>query len=150
MKAMLIKSAEGLRGSTPADQDIWARFARKLEVMKPGTCLRMEWSRPRNGPHHRRLFALLQVVAENSEVYDTREKALVAVKLAAGYCDDAIDPRTGRTVPVVQSIRYESMDQSTFERFYAAAVEAVLQVILPAMDRATLQRLVAMVEEGWA
>lgn len=150
MKAMLIKSAEGLRGTTPDDQDAWARFTRKLEVMKPGTCLRMEWSRPRNGPQHRRLFALLQVVAENSEVYDTAERALVAVKLAAGYCDDAIDPRTGRTVPVVRSIRYEAMDQPTFERFYAAAVDAVLQLILPTMDRATLQRLIAMVEEGWA
>ncbi|CAN7477552.1 DUF1367 family protein [Acidovorax sp. LjRoot118] len=150
MKAMLIKSPDGLRGSTPADQDAWARFARKLEVMKPGTCLRMEWSRPRNGPQHRRLFALLQVVAENSEIYDTREKALVAVKLAAGYCDDAIDPRTGKAVPIVQSIRYEAMDQQTFERFYAAALDAVLQVILPGMDRATLQRLIAMVEEGWA
>lgn len=150
MKAMLVKSPEGLRGSTPADQDAWARFARKLEVMKPGTCLRMEWSRPRNGPQHRRLFALLQVVAESSEVYDTPEKALIAVKLAAGYCDDAIDPRTGNTVPVLRSIRYEAMDQQTFERFYAAAVDAVLQVILPAMDRTTLQRLIAMVEEGWA
>lgn len=150
MKAMLIKSAEGLRGTTPADHDAWTRFARKLEVMKPGTCLRMEWSRPRNGPQHRRLFALLQVVAENSEIYDTREKALVAVKLAAGYCDDAIDPRTGKTVPIVQSIRYEAMDQQTFERFYTAAVDAVRQRILPAMDRATLVRLIAMVEEGWA
>jgi hypothetical protein len=150
MKAMLIKSADGLRGSTPDDQDAWARFARKLEVMKPGTCLRMEWSRPRNGPHHRRLFALLQVVAESSDTYDTRDKALVAVKLAAGYCDDAIDPRTGKTVPIVRSIRYEAMDQPAFERFYAAAMDAVLHTLLPAMDRATLVRLVAMVEEGWA
>lgn len=150
MKAMLIKSAEGLRGTTPADHDAWSRFARKLEVMKPGTCLRMEWSRPRNGPQHRRLFALLQVVAENSETYGTPEQALIAVKLAAGYCDDAIDPRTGNTVPVVRSIRYEAMDQQTFERFYSAAFEAVLQLILPAMDRATLKRLITMVEEGWA
>ncbi len=150
MKAMLVKSPEGLRGSTPADQDAWARFARRLEVMKPGTCLRMEWSRPRNGPHHRRLFALLQLVAENSDTYDTPEKALVAVKLAAGYFDDAIDPRTGQVVPIVHSISYDAMDQQAFERFYAAALDAVLQVILPTMDRATAERLVQMVVEGWA
>ena len=59
MKALLIKTDKGLRGSTPADQDAWAKFRRRLETMKPGTWVRMEWARPRNGQHHRKLFALL-------------------------------------------------------------------------------------------
>jgi len=90
MKALLIKTDKGLRGSTPADQDAWAKFRRRLETMKPGTWVRMEWARPRNGQHHRKLFALLQLVAENSETYDTPEKALVAVKLVTGYADPVI------------------------------------------------------------
>ena len=71
MKAMLVKTDKGLRGATPADQEAWAKFRRKLETMKPGTWLRMEWARPRHGKHHRKFFALLQLVAENSETYDT-------------------------------------------------------------------------------
>jgi len=149
MKAMLVRTPQGLRGATPADQDAWAKFRRRLETMKPGKWLRFEWSSPRNGAHHRKMFALLQLVAENSEIYDTPEKALVAVKLAAGFYDPVVDPRTGEIVPHVHSISYEKMGQEDFERFYAAALDGVLQVILPTMDRATADRLMDMIVEGW-
>ena len=82
MKAMLISTATGLRGSTPADQDAWAKFKRKLETMKPGKWLRMEWSSPRNGPHHRKMFALLSkmtnpMAATGSASSVRRERGLV-------------------------------------------------------------------------
>lgn len=150
MKAVLIRSPKGLVGSTPADQDAWAKFKRKLETMKPGTWLRMEWSRPRNGKHHRKMFALLQLVAENSEVYDTPQKALAAVKLAAGYFDAMPDPRTGEIIPVLHSVSYDAMDQDAFEQFYSAALDGVLQVVLPTMPRETAEHLMDMIIEGWA
>lgn len=149
MKAVLLKTEKGLRGSTPADQDAWAKFRRKLETMKPGTWLRFEWSRPRNGKHHRKMFALLQVIAENSEVYDTAEKALVAVKLCVGHFDLMADPETGEMVKVPLSISYEAMDQDRFDQFYSQAVDAVIQHILPQMDAQTVDRLIDMVIEGW-
>lgn len=149
MKAVLIKSQSGLRGSTPADQEAWAKFRRKLETMKPGTWLRFEWSSPRNGKHHRKLFALLQLIAENSEVYDTPTKALVAVKLCAGYFDLMADPITGEITKVPQSISYESMGQEDFDVFYSRALDGVLQHILPQFDEATANRLMDMVIEGW-
>jgi hypothetical protein len=149
MKAMLIKTDGGLRGATPADQDIWGKFRRRLQTMKPGKWMRLEWSSPRNGAHHRKMFALLQLVAENSETYNTVEKALVAVKLAAGYFDPMVDPRTGEVVPVPHSISYDAMGQEDFERFYSSAMDGVLQVILPQMDRQTAQRLMDMIAEGW-
>lgn len=150
MKVMLIKTASGLRGATPQDQEEWAKYRRRLETMKPGTWLRVESSRPRNGKHHRKMFALLQLVAENSETYDTTEKALVAVKLAAGYFDPMPDPRTGEIFPVLQSVSYDAMDQDAFEKFYSAALDGVLQVILPAMPRETAEHLMDMIVEGWA
>lgn len=150
MKAMLLKSPTGLRGATPADQDMWAKFKRRLETMKPGTWLRMEWSSPRNGPHHRKMFALLSLVAENSEQYNTTEKALNAVKLAAAYYDPFIDPRTGEIIPLVKSISYDAMPQEEFEVFYSAALDGVLQVILPTMSRETADHLLDMIVEGWA
>jgi len=149
MKAMLIKTHAGLRGATPDDQQAWAKFRRRLETMKPGKWLRFEWKSPRNGAHHRKFFALLQLVAENSEIYDTPEKALVAVKLAAGFFDPFIDPRSGEIVPVTHSVSYESMEQEVFERFYSAALDGVLRVILPAMPRETADRLLDMIVEGW-
>ncbi|MBN9410849.1 MAG: hypothetical protein J0H69_17020 [Burkholderiales bacterium] len=150
MKAVLIRTPAGLRGSTPADQEAWAKFKRKLETMKPGKWLRFEWSSPRNGAHHRKMFALLQLVTENSEVYPTVEKALVAIKLCVGHVEPAIDPRTGELIQVPKSISYEAMDQEAFDAFYSAAIDAVLQFILPQMDRATADRLMDMIVEGWA
>lgn len=149
MKAMLIKTDKGLRGSTPADHDAWLKFKRRLDRMTPGTWLRLEWARPRHGAHHRKLFALLALVADNSETYDTTEKALVAIKLVTGYADPVIDPRTGELTQVPQSIAYDSMDQDEFEIFYQAAIDGVLRYILTGMDRATADRLLEDIILGW-
>lgn len=149
MKAMLVKTDKGLRGSTPADHDAWLKFKRRLDRMTPGTWLRLEWARPRHGKHHRKMFALLALIADNSETYDTTEKALVAVKLVAGYCDPVIHPVTGEMVPVPQSCSYESMDQDVFDRFYDAAIDGVVRHILPQFDRETADRLLEQIILGW-
>lgn len=150
MKAMLLKTNTGLRGSTPADHELWTKLKRKLQTMKPGAWLRMEWSSPRNGPHHRKFMALLHLVTENSEVYDTIPRALFAVKMAAGYFDPIPDPKTGELVPAVHSISYDAMGQEEFDVFYSAALDGVLQVILPTMTKETADKLLDMIVEGWA
>lgn len=149
MKAVLVKTPTGLRGSTPDDQEAWAKFRRKLETMRPGAYMRFEWSTPRNGAHHNKLFALLQLIAENSETFDTKAKALTAVKLAAGLFDLMVNPVTGEIVPVPQSISFEAMGQEEFEAFYSNAIDAVLQHILPQLDRAKADQLLDMIVEGW-
>lgn len=150
MKAMLIRTPTGVRGATPDDHAAWTKFRRRLETMKPGKWLRVEFSSPRHGKHHRKLMALLNLVTENSETYNTIDKALVAVKLCVGHFDLMVDPTTGEITRVPRSIAYESMDQDAFEAFYSHAIDAVLQHILPQMDRETADRLVDMVIEGWA
>lgn len=149
MKAVLVKTPAGLRGSTPADQSAWAKFRRRLETMRPGAYLRFEWSTPRNGAHHRKFFALLQLIAENSETYNTTEKALVGVKLAAGLFDLMAHPVTGEIIQVPRSVSFEAMGQENFEAFYTNAIDAVLQHILPHLDREKADRLLDMIVEGW-
>lgn len=150
MKAVLLRTPSGLRGSTPADHDAWTKFKRRLETMKPGTWLRFEWSSPRNGAHHRKFMALLQLVAENSETYNTVEKALIAVKLIAGHFEPAVHPQTGELIQVPKSISYESMSQEDFDVWYDRAIDAVIQYILPTFDRDTADRLLDLIIEGWA
>ena len=149
MKAVLVKTPAGLRGSTPADQAEWAKFRRRLETMRPGAYLRFEWSTPRNGAHHRKFFALLQLIAENSETYNTTEKALVGVKLAAGLFDLMAHPVTGEIIQIPRSVSFEAMGQEDFEAFYSNAIDAVLQHILPHLDREKADRLLDMIVEGW-
>jgi hypothetical protein len=147
---MLIRTERGLRGATPDDQLMYAKFKRRLETMKKDAWLRLEWSAPRNGPHHRKFMALVNLVTENSETYPTIPQALVAIKLAAAYFDPHIDPRTGEIIPVVHSISYDAMDQDAFDKFYSAAIDGVLQTILPTMSRETADKLLDMIVEGWA
>lgn len=150
MKAMLIKTPTGLRGSTERDHEQWTKFRRRLETMKVGKWVCMEWSSPRRGKHHRKLMALLQLIAENSETYSTVEKALVAVKLVVGHFDLMADPKTGEILQIPRSIAFESMPQEEFEVFYSVAIDGVLQHILPTMERETADRLLDMIVEGWA
>lgn len=150
MKALLLKTDSGLRGSSPADHDAWTKFRRRLETMKPGTWIRMEWASPRNPKHHRKFMALLQLITENSETYNTVEKALVAVKLCTGHFDLMADPTTGEIIRIPKSIAFESMPQEEFDLFYSAAIDSVLQVILPQLDQDKAGRLLDMIVEGWA
>ena len=150
MKAILQRTEQGLRGVTPQDHAVWSKFRRRLESMGVGEYLRIEASKPRNGPHHRKLFALLTLVSENSETYDTTEKALVAVKLVTGYCDPFVNPLTGELGQVPQSIAYESMDQDVFDAFYNAAIDGILAHILPHLPRDKFDRLLDMIIREWA
>ena len=150
MKALLLKTESGLRGSSPSDHDAWTKFRRRLETMKPGTWIRMEWASPRNPKHHRKFMALLQLIAENSETYNTVERALVAVKLCTGHFDLMADPVTGEIIRIPKSINFESMPQEEFDLFYSAAIDSVLQVILPQLDPDKAERLLDMIVEGWA
>lgn len=149
MKALLLKTDKGLRGSSPADQEAWSKFRRRLETMKPGTWIRMEWASPRHPKHHRKFMALLQLITENSETYNTVEKALVAVKLCTGHFDLMTDPRTGEIIQVPKSIAFENFPQEEFEVFYSAAIDAVLQVILPQINPEQANKLLDMIVEGW-
>ncbi len=150
MKAMLIKTAQGLRGATAEDDEAWRRFKRRIKTLQPGKWMRIEACSPRNGKHHRKLFALLKLVAENSETYNTTERALVAIKLVSGHFETAIHPETGELIHITKTINYESMDQEEFDKFYNAAIDGVLQHILPTMDRDTADRLLEDIVLGWA
>lgn len=150
MKAILQRTEQGLRGATPEDHEAWCKFRRRLESMNVGDYLRIEATKPRNGPHHRKLFALLTLVSENSETYDTTEKALVAVKLVAGYCDPFINPLTGELTQLPHSISYESMEQDAFDTFYKSAIDGILAHILPYLTRDKFDKLLDMIVKGWA
>lgn len=150
MKAILVRTESGLHGSTDVDHAAWCKFKRKIETMKPGTWMRFEWSTPRNGKHHRKFFALLQLIAENSETYNTTDKALVAVKLVTGHFDLIQNPITGEISQIPKSVSYESMDQESFEAFYSAAIDGVLAHILPNMPKELMDKLLNSIMSGWA
>lgn len=150
MKMMLVKTERGLRGVTDEDHQIYIRFKQKLERMEVGEYLSIETKRPRHPGHHRKLFALLRLIADNSETYNTIQRALYAIKVVTGYTHPVIDPLTGELTNVPDSISYASMDQDRFNEFYSHAIDGVLQHLLPGMPRQKFDRLLDIVISGWA
>ena len=152
MKAVILSTERGLRGATPADEAAFRKFkARLLRLRsKAGQWIRIEWSAPRNGPQHRKLFALLNLIAENSETLDTTEKALYALKLVLGHCDPMVHPITGEIFPFPRSIAYENLEQDDFDKFYAEAMDAIGEHLIPHVRPADRDRILQEFYEGWA
>ena len=137
-------------GLTEIDQQRYTALRKKLATMADGQCLRIEYATPRNPLHHRKFFALLALIAENSETYDTVEKALLAVKLVTAHVEPFIDPRTGEILQLPKSISYEAMSQEQFEHFYQAALDGIVQHILQHMPREKADNIVELILREWA
>lgn len=135
---LLVRTPQGLRGWTIHDQQAYQKLKRRLATMEPGECFRLEFSVPRNVAHHKKFWALVSVVADTSDIYDNREKAVAAVKIAAGHCDFVPHPVSHELMALPKSISFAAMDQVEFEVFYDAAVNGVLKHLLPTMNRVSL------------
>lgn len=126
---LLIRSGAAL---VPADDDSRERICR----MPRGQAVRAEARRIRNLAHHRKFFGgLVRFIAERHPVFNTREKALDAVKLAVGHVNWTPHPITGELIPVPKSISFDAMEQGEFDEFYMAAVDATLAHLIPDADR---------------
>lgn len=140
------KTPDGqLRGWTEEDQKALEKMRAKVKRLPAGDHMILSYRVNRSLPHHRKFFSLVQAVVENSEIYDTRDKALDAIKIAAGHVDWIPNPTTGELVPVPKSISFEKMDQVVFDSFYEAAVRGTLRWIVPHMTGMDLDRAIEMV-----
>ena len=140
------KTPDGkLAGWTADDQAKLDKMRAKVKRLPVGDHMILSYKVNRSLPHHKKFFSLVQAVVDNSEVYDTREKALDAIKIAAGHVDWIPSPITGEMVPKVKSIAFDKMDQAAFDQFYEAAVRGVLRWIVPHMEMMDLEQAIEMV-----
>lgn len=112
-----------------------SRAARDFHAKtKPDKLVELKGRRPRNAAHHRKLFALLSIVADNSEDFTSVEDVLIGVKAALGYGRWVQPKGATREIFVPDSIAFENLPQDEFEAFYEQAVAAVKRWWLPADD----------------
>lgn len=99
---------------------------------KLGQVVQLTGRRPRNAGHHRKFFALLGVLVDNTEQFASVEDALIAVKAALGHGRWVkAHPRAEREIFIPDSIDFASMSQDDFEPFYEAAIAAIIRWWLP-------------------
>lgn len=99
-----------------------------------GQTVDMRAKRPRNPQHHRKMFALLGLVADNCEQFSGPEDALLAVKAALGHGRWLKIAGASKEIFAPDSINFESMSQAEFEPFYDGALAAVRRWWLPVGD----------------
>ena len=129
----------GVTALLPSDK----AAAEWLGKAKIGQDVLMSGRRPRNPAHHRKMFALLNLVLENQSHYLTIEHLLAAIKVGTGHCD--IYPmKDGNAAYIPKSISFASLDQTAFEQFYDKALDYICAKIIPRMVREELQEEVLL------
>ncbi len=109
-----------------------------LSKIKLGADVMVEVKRPRNPLHHRKLFALAKIVADNSDVWPSTEAAITALKLATGHVETFAVPG-GKVYEIPRSISFASMDQTAFDQFYDACVKVIVERFLPGVEEEALR-----------
>jgi hypothetical protein len=123
-----------LSGLKPADEGA-EEAMRKLPLDK---IVAVKIKRPRNLGHHRKFFALLKIVYENQEIYQSEAALLAAIKIATGHCVP-ITLVSGQKAFIPSSISFAAMDQAEFEKFWEAVCNLVCAKIIPSLKREDLE-----------
>jgi hypothetical protein len=85
--------------------------------------------KPRNYEHHKKAFALFNLVLENSDKYSTVDQILDEIKFRLGYLDHHVID--GKYVFRLKSIAFDAMGQEKFNTFYSKAIDVILKYMLP-------------------
>ena len=119
------KTLSGFEPVSAAARDFHAKT-------KLGQVVQLTGRRPRNPGHHRKFFALLGVLVDNTEIFSNVDDALIAVKAALGHGRWVkAHPRAEREIFIPDSIDFAALSQDDFEPFYDAAVAAIIRWWLP-------------------
>lgn len=126
---------------TPASQ----HDADMLDALRPGETVRVTVKRPRNLKFHRKFFALLQAAYQFEQVsdrYENLDQFLQSVKIAIGHADRHEAQIAGErcVILIPRSISFASMDDTEFERFYSATLDALLRRWLRGVSEDELER----------
>lgn len=110
------RTLTGLKASDDASVEV-------LRRVKLGKVVRVELSTPRNIAHHRKFFALLNLVWASAGDWPSLEDLLIELKVRLGLFREITIRDTGEVVKIPGSISFAKMDQLKFEEFYERALK---------------------------
>ena len=130
-QTLFVKHFGALRPANPDAEALLAKLKQDKLVM-------VEVKRSRNLFHHRKFFALMQLVYENQTAYATVDDIVMAFKFAVSHTRKI---KTGRgVIEIPLSISFAAMDQTEFEAFYNRAMDFLVTEVLPGVNSADLER----------
>ena len=104
-------------------QDVVSRLPQREYV-------KVNVTRPRNLAHHRKFFAMLNLVFANQDKYDQFNHFFAALKIGLGHCETVV-LGNGAVTYLPKSISFSKMDQTEFDKFYNDACDLVARRFLP-------------------
>ena len=116
----------------PVDDD-----GRSFIARKQGKTLRCEVTEPRNIGHHRKFFAMLNIVLQNQDHYQSIDQLLNVCKMRIGHVESVMTKHGLIEWPA--SISWAKMDQDAFEAFYDRAVKWVCLEVIPGLAEKQLR-----------
>ena len=123
---LMARRGSGLYPIDEPGQDVLSRLPQREYV-------KVNITRPRNLAHHRKFFAMLQLVFSNQDRYDQFEHFLAALKIALGHCDTIV-LANGSCNYLPKSISFTNMDQTEFDQFYNRACDLIAERIIPGLN----------------
>jgi hypothetical protein len=99
-----------------------------LRKIKVGEVIQCELNKPRNLAHHRKFWALLNVVWQAAGEWSSPYGLLIELKVRLGLVQEVIIRSTGELVRVPKSISFAQMDQVEFDIFYEQALNALCEM----------------------
>jgi hypothetical protein len=110
---------------------------------KQDEIIEFEAKRPRNAQFHKKYFALLQIIVDNTD-YINVDQVLILMKLKLGYYNTIINTN-GKVVYEPKSISFASMDEFTFHKFYNDTIDVLLRDFLPNWQNEDTQKVIDQV-----
>lgn len=121
------KTVQGWQPVSNAAREFWSKT-------KLGQVVEFRARRPRNPGHHRKLFALLGLVVDNTDLFANADDALTGLKAIMGFGRWQRLKGTSKDLFYPDSIAFDAMGQDEFNEFYDTAVAAVRRWWLPVGD----------------
>lgn len=93
---------------------------------------------PRNLAHHRKYWALVDLIFQNQSRYQSRDELSDAIKVMIGHAL-TVTMKSGATFQIPKSIAFHKMDQAEFDGFYNRVIRLVCEEIVPNIDESALR-----------
>ena len=118
MKISLVKTNMGtLIPAFDSDHD-------KFKKMTVGDIMEMAWKKPRNPGFHRKYFALIRLIYNNTDRFPNQTICRVWLQIKAGHVDFV--ENEGELTAIPKSISFESMDDAEFEKVFNSVVDVAI------------------------
>ena len=95
-----------------------------FKKMSVGDVMEMEWKKPRNPLFHRKYFALIRCVFQNTERFHNQNVCRLWLQMKAGFVDYV--ENDGELTAIPKSIAFHSMDELKFEQLYNGVLDVVI------------------------